>query len=238
MDAFDWMLLRRSMGWAVALLLGALAVISLTDETFSTWGMRLARLSAFAPGLSAVGASAALAQTKLRGEQRALQALGASPWRIALGATVAGWIVGGLAVGILATPLSDKAALFPAAARTGAWRSAGASIVNMTQGILVTADGQIRFMTASAAPGGAHAGTLAALFAIAPLALCAPPWVSAPLSRAGRLLGAATALAGCIVLLHAVAVGSTPQALLMLAALPLAVQAALVHVKRSRPRIS
>lgn len=224
MHPFDRLLFRRALAFTAVVTLLALAVVVLTDEPLSTPAMRAARMAAFAPLLSALGVSVALAQARVRGELAALSALGASPWRLARGPMLAGWLVGALAVGALASPWVDVGVLFPVMPLKAAWHLDAASLMARTVGVRVVPGGAIQFVGAHPAPVRNTPGSLAALLAVAPLAAAAPPWAGARLSLLSRALGAGTAVALVVVLLHAVAAGRAPAVVLALAALPLAAQ--------------
>lgn len=221
---FDRLLFRRALAFSVAATLLALGVVVLTDEPLSTPGMRAARMAAFAPALAALGVSVALAQARGRGELRALAALGASPWRAARGAVLAGWLVGALAVALLASPWSDVSVLFPAMPSHAQWHRHAAALVDPASGVRVAADGVIGFVAAHRSRAVDSPGALAALAAVTPLAALAPPWAGTRLSLLSRALGAGLAIVLAIVLLHVVASGRAPALVLVLAALPLAVQ--------------
>lgn len=224
MHPFDRLLFRRALAFTAVLTLLALVVVVATDEPMSTAAMRVARMAAFAPLLATLGASVALAQARARGELAALSALGASPWRSVRGAVIAGWFVGALAIALLASRWADVSVLFPALPSHSAWSPDAAGLLDAASGVRVGASGTIDFVGAHATHAPASPGQLAALLAVAPLAAAAPPWAGARLSLLSRILGAGLALVLAVVLLHAVASGRAPELVLVLAALPLAIQ--------------
>src|SRR5688572_7329327 len=101
MSPFDRSLALRVLGFVVVAAALATVVIVATDEAGSTAPMRVARLCALQPALTALGCWAVQAQVEVRGEARALLGLGASRWRLCRGPCVAGWVLGALALGAL-----------------------------------------------------------------------------------------------------------------------------------------
>jgi hypothetical protein len=225
MHAFDRWLGRRTFGFAAAATAVAAAVVVLTDEAGSSAGMRAARLAALAPGLAALGGWVSLSQASSRGELRALAALGASPWRIGLGASVAGWLIGALAALVLSSGWVDTSALFPAVATSATWTEDRGTFVEPSVGVRLLPGGSFGTLEAPRPrPMGNGPGPRDALVAFAPLAAILPIWVVAPLGLRGRTAVGALATALLIVLLHCVGGGQAPPILLVLAALPLALQ--------------
>jgi hypothetical protein len=230
MTPFDRKLALRSLAYTATAGVVAAAVVVTTDEPSSTTALRAARIAAFLPALAALGSAVALRHIESRGEALALSALGASPLRVALGASFSGWVVGIVAVALVASPLADVKALFPAALGAPSWLRVGADFVNPAHGVLLGADGSSRFVAASAGHRDATApGVRAALSAIAPLALVLPLWQSAPIAALRRAFCGVAALGLLLGLLHAVAARKVSDAALLVPALPLAVQAALAH---------
>jgi len=228
--AFDRRLMLRAFAFTLLALVVAAGVAVATDEPLSTWPMRAARLAAFLPALSAIGAAAALAQARARGELRALAALGASPWRVTLGATAAGWLAGAIGVSVLMSPLADVRSLFPGVVVHAVWRNMGGALVDAAHGVRVEPSGAILLLAAREAPALARGpSSFEAVLAIAPLALLAPPWACAPLSTGARMIGALGTIALIIVLLHAVAAARITPGWLVFGGVILAAQAAIAH---------
>jgi hypothetical protein len=224
--AFDRSLFRRSFGIVVLLALIGLGVMIATDEVGSTPRMRLSRLVAFVPGLVAIGEGIVLAQARTRGEIRAMTALGASPFRAAWGACVAGWCFGFLGLVLLLSPLADPAPLFPAVVRSTPWVADGAALVDPTSGARVGADGLVAFGDIASTLATTQApGRWAAFASVFPIALVTPVWAACPLAIGARLAAAFLAVVIAIVTLHAVAAGGLPTFGLTFAALPLMLQA-------------
>ncbi len=233
MHAFDQILLRRSLALTVLAVVLAFGVVVGTDEAFSTWQMRVARMSAFAPALAGVGAGAALAQARARGELRALAALGVSPWRLGLGPMLVGWGVGVVSVGLLSSPLADAAVLFPRVAQSQPWTWHEGLLVNVAHGVQVAGDGHLDVGLGTGMSGaGFAAGGAVAVLAVGPLAAATPAWVSAPIGAVGRCAVLPLTLGLTIVLLHAVAAQRLHAAWLVTGALPLGVQALRAHLQR------
>lgn len=224
--AFDRSLFRRSLGIVMLLGLLGLGVMIATDEIGSTPRMRLSRLIAIAPGLIALGEGIVLAQARARGEIRALTALGASPFRATRGARVAGWFLGLVGVALLLSPLADPTPLFPAVVRSTPWLAFGSSLADPASGARVTADGMVAFGEIANSVGIAHApGRWAAFASNAPIALVTPVWAACPLGIGARLAAAFVALVIAIVTLHGVAAEELPTLGLVLASVPLMLQA-------------
>jgi hypothetical protein len=227
---------------AMALLLGviALGVMVATDEGGSTPAMRLARLCAFTPALAALGAATTLELARSRGELRALEALGVSPWGAAFGATLGGWFLGALAVAGLMLPWSDVAALFPTVTSHDTWVGQvgrTTELVDPAHGVAVGVDGGLRWVEALPLAQVADPGRRAAIACFAPLAFVTPTWTAAPLPIARRGVEVALTFAIAVLVLHAVAAGRGVVWALPLAALPFASSALLAHcLPRRRPR--
>jgi hypothetical protein len=232
MHAFDRVLFWRALALTVLSSVVALAVAVLTDEPFSNWDMRLARMSALAPALGALGAGVALGQARSRGELRALCALGVSPFRVALGPMLAGWVTGAVAVALVLSPLADVSALFPRIPVAASWLWDGAGLVNGPHGVRVSPTGEPELSGTQWAARALSAPTCwAAALAIAPLGLVTPAWVSAPLCLGGRAAGLGITLGLTVLLLHAAAAQRVGPGWLPVDALPLALQATLGHAR-------
>ena len=97
LHGFDRLLARRALAFTAIAIAIAIGVTVTTDEPYSTFRTRVARLCAFVPALSAIGAAITLAQSRARGELRALEALGVAPFRMGRGPMVTSWALGFLA---------------------------------------------------------------------------------------------------------------------------------------------
>lgn len=221
---FDRLLCVRTGLLACALVAAASAVVVTTDEVGSTAAERLARLSVFAPALSVVACIVVERQAVLRGELATLAALGVTAPRALRGALLAAWLVGAVALGLVASPWSDPSSLFPSVAGTADWLLVDGRLVEPGAGLSVGAEGDIeRFEPAAAAVGvDARRG---AQLVVGALALVGPWWAIASSGVGSRWLAPLATLLGTIVLLHAAAAGRISVVLLPAAALPLALHA-------------
>jgi len=228
MHAYDRALLGRTL--ALTLIVGviALGVAVATDEAYSTWRMRTARMSAFTPALAALGASLVLSQARARGELRALAALGHSPWRVALGPMVAGWLFGLAACAAVLSPWSDARALFPLVPSPETWAWDGTALADLTHGVQVQPSGELSLLPGQPADGAGFVPTgKAAALAVGPLAMVAPLWIAMPVKLGARAAGIVSTSALAVVLLHAVAAQQLRPGWLVFGAFPLLVQALL-----------
>jgi len=135
-------MLVRAAG-ATALALGLVwLVTAASDEGGISWGERAGRALPLTPVCAAIGAWAALAPIRRRGETVAMAALGRSRAQVGA-AAVAGAalvsLVAAVAVGLM--PAVDATAFFPRAAHASTWVWQGGSFVDLTQGLLVDAGG-------------------------------------------------------------------------------------------------
>jgi len=209
-------------------------VVVATDEPGSTLGMRLARLAALAPAWVVVAQRLTLHSSAVRGELRALAALGVSPWRGSRGVVLAGWCLALAALGCLTLPWTDVTSLFPAVTAPTNWEPVADGLRDAASGVLVHPDGGIVISTQVVPPVlRLGPGRDAALACLSPVALMAPVWGAAPLSLSGRLAGGFATAIAAVVLLHARAAGVVPSVALGAATLPLVLQAGFGWWKRS-----
>jgi hypothetical protein len=223
---FDRQLAARAAAVSALAWLVAAAVVAATDEGRG-WAPRAGLVAALAPIAGAVGAWTALGVAALRGEVRALGAVGVPPGRIAVSAALGGVapsLVGAFAA---ATPWIDLAALFPRAPSLEAWRRDGADLVATGLGLRVAPGGTMTFEGEAAAlvAAGAPSRHLVAL-ALVVAAIALPLAACAPRPNGRRLLALGAALALAIVLFQAVAAGRLAAAWLVVAPLALLVDAA------------
>lgn len=226
MTAYDRMLAWRA--FAYSALGGALvlSVMLLTEEPLSTWSQRLARLCVFAPAIAALGSLLSLAQARARGELVALAALGASPLRLARGVSVVAWGLGLIAVMLVASPVADASAVFPALRPAAQWTVTELGFQEARRGVSVSSRGALSFLPGQAVSAPArHGQGLAAALAVGPVALILPIWVASAIRRWVRVAGIAGALTLLLLLLHAVAAGRLGAPWLVAVAGPLAAQA-------------
>jgi hypothetical protein len=117
-------------------------VTAVTDEGGVSWAQRAGRSLPLAPACAAVGAWAALAPVRARGEALALAALGRSRVQVAAAAVAGGALVALMAaVAIDASSAVDVTSFFPRAARASAWAWDGDTFVDRAQGLRVLANG-------------------------------------------------------------------------------------------------
>jgi hypothetical protein len=224
-------------------------VTATTDEGGVAWGVRAGRTLPIAPVCAAVGTAIVLAQARARGEARALEALGRSPWENAAAAAAGGAMAAILAAIVMgASTKVDVDGFFPVAHHGVAYKYDAGGFVDRASGWRIEADGAIarvaadpaasamaslpRNARASAALSTAFAGL--ALPLLGAHVLLTRPLASrgARRSRFGRGSPArafavvVAAAVASILSFHAAAVGrlpalvaATPMALLLVAAL-------------------
>jgi hypothetical protein len=150
-----------------ATLTGALTVLSLlvtaaTDEGGLTWSERTARVFPLMPVCVALATVLALAGPSGRGEGRALQALGRSPFGTACGAAVGAALVGLFAsLVVLLDARISVHTFFPVIRALGPYTFDGHAFTNLSAGWRVTPDGTLSLPPLSAATslgGSAFAG--------------------------------------------------------------------------------
>ncbi len=207
----------------VALASAVLVLVLLTDEDDSSGALRLARMAAFCPGITALAVGFVVARGRGRGEERALAALGVPPTQGAMGAMVAGWLlcVGGLL--LLQSPWVDLRSLFPSAASPLDWvRGADGSWNAPSESVTVYPDGSLKLESARAASSRpANRLHQVALATFAPIAIVIPVWAAVRLGVPRRAASVALTAAGMLVGLHAVASGALAGEWLLLAGAPL-----------------
>lgn len=219
----DRLLFRRTLaGACLALAAGALVVVG-TDEAASTAGMRLARLAALAPVAAAVATLAVVAQSKGRGEVRAVTALGVAPWASVRGARTAAVLFGLLTPLGLLVPGTDPRSLFPSARAPAEWVIADGEALDRADGVRIGPEGGPSFVAPLPARDRPEPSTMAALLCLWPVAALVPLWAVTPMAVGGRLLGAFGTVAASVLILHAMASGRVGAAAGPLAVLPLAI---------------
>lgn len=235
MTAYDRLLGARAAGTAALAAALSLLVIAATDEG-GPWRLRFGMLAALTPAAGALGTLAAVRLAALRGELRALAAIGADPLRAALGAAGAGALVGALGPALAALGLADTAALFPRVAATRRWIADGDGLRELGLGIRVGPGSALALGPASA-EALASPGVLAASLSLGALAIAAPLWIAATEGRSARRRAAAAALAvlATIAAFQGVAAARLPAAALALGPLVLLIDAAASRYGAGRP---
>jgi hypothetical protein len=221
MHAYDRASFRRGLLAIGVLLALAGGVVVTTDEATSTAAMRLARLSALSPIVSALALLGIAGHARARGELAALEALGAPPWRALRGAEWAGMAFAVAAVVALCTPWSDVTSLLPRVEPLTGFVLDGRGAHVATAGLFVEPSGAIHL---AASREGAHAALRSPWIVVpclAPVALLVPAWALTPMPLAWRLASSAFTGALLVTALHAVAVGRLPALLAGAASVPL-----------------
>ena len=220
---------RAALAVATGLLVAA-GVIVLTDEASSSLGMRVSRLAALGPAVSAVAVLGVTAHTRSRGELRALEALGAPPWRAARGAAWAGWAAAGLVLLLLALPQADPSSLFPVLPPLVPWEFDPGGHAARAAGVVAFETGGLSFEAARASvEHAAPPGVLHALLCIGLVACLVPSWAVTPMSTLARAASGGLTAGAAIVLLHGMAASAAPAFTGALAAAPLAATTLLVR---------
>jgi len=183
-------------GAAIAgLTLGLVAVVTAaSDEGGLAWGVRAGRTLPLAPVCAAIGAWLALAPARARGDDRALAALGRSPWQREAAAIAGGGLVAilaSLAIGALGQ--IDVAGFYPRAEESIEWRYDGAGFASEDRRWTVAADGVPHVAEpaglGTAATGVPPCGRAAAALATATLGVALPMLVAR--ARSKRAVGIA-----------------------------------------------
>jgi hypothetical protein len=232
LTAYDTLLARRSaaLGLAIALLL-FLTMLG-TDDAGGTHASRLGRLAALTSLAGGAGAFLGAAQARSRGEIRALEAIGLTPFRASLGAVMGGAVVGLFGVALALVPGVDLSRLFPRALPAEAiWTREAAGWLDPAHGVHVTAEGlrwagapsYIDRATSSPAP---LAETVVAL-AVAAVAF--PLWATARERLPRRALVCFAVASAAIFVFHLVAAQRTSAMTLVLPPLFLLVDAVAIH---------
>jgi hypothetical protein len=209
--AFDRLQAARAFAYGSMALCATLAILLGTDEAHSTAGTRLARMAVLTPFFGVVAVLAVVEHVRASGEHVALGALGLAPWRIAAGGVIAGWGFGVAGLVVLALPLADPAALFPAVPTAVDWHPDGpAALVSRGLGLRVASDGSLQFLEGAWTPGPATDDRWGAVVLAVPLVLAAPPWAAVTGSWAGRFAGMLSSGLATVVVVHLFAAGRLP----------------------------
>lgn len=229
---WDRRALARAFAAGALTVLLAWLVTAATDEGNVPWGARLGRTLPVTPICAAVGAWLALAPARMRGELRALAALGRSPWQNARAAALGGALVAACAGAALGGwPSVDVAGFYPAIGGSADVRFEDGAFVDKDSGYRIAKDGELSPSTAAPAPRDARVpplGRLAAGLAtfVAGLALALVAAHPPTARRRARWLGGAAAIGALTLLLFQAAAArrlapawaTLPPALLLAAA--------------------
>ena len=233
MTAYDALLARRSaaLGLAVALLV-FLTMLG-TDDAAGTHASRLGRLAALTSLAGGAGAFLGAAQARSRGEIRALEATGFTPFRASLGAVMGGAVVGLFGVALALVPGVDLSRLFPRALPAEAmWTRDAAGWLDPIHRVRVTAEGALGWAgTASdVVPVTSLPAPLAeTVFALAVAAVAFPLWATARERFPRRALVCFSVASAAVFVFHLVAAQRTSAMTLVLPPLFLLVDAAASH---------
>jgi hypothetical protein len=231
--SYDRRLFLRSVGTTALLGAGVWTLIVVSDEAGSSAAMRGARLCALVPLLQILSVLWVLESARRRGEQRALEALGVAPLRVAAAVLGAAWLVGAAACLCVASSWVDPRSLFPVIADGQGWTRAGEVWLDAARGVEVDALGRIRLGVASAAPL-ALSRSDAALALLLPLCALAPLWAALRCAARERWLVALGAAALAVTTLHAAAAQRVPSFALAGCALPLGLHCLWLSRPRAR----
>ena len=204
-DSVRSILFRRTLLMIAALSVVTFGVIVATDEVTSTLAMRIARLGALTPLVSAVSISGIFAHAASRGEIAALSTLGVPPWRAVKGATVAGLVAGGVAALVLMSKLADPSSLFPAMHPSVAWQVDDSRLLARALGVMLRADGSLQRHVRDRIARLPTLTSWAALPSVLPMAMLAPPWAATPMAKTARVGSVLATTALAIVLFHCIA---------------------------------
>lgn len=205
MHPYDHALFRRALFAIVVLTLLAAATVVATDEATSTAAMRMARIAAISPLVSAVAMLGVAAHARSRGELSALEALGAAPFRTLRGVELAGVVAAALGMVVLSLPSTDATSLLPAVHPVIDWHLVDGGSRAIAPGIVVHADGVIETTRAALAGPSRTRAAWAALPCIGPVACVVPAWSATPMLLARRLASGGATVVLVIVALHLVA---------------------------------
>ena len=209
-----------------ALTLALVAVVTAaSDEGGLAWGVRAGRTLPLAPVCSAVGAWLALAPARARGDDRALAALGRSPWEREAAAIAGGAIIAVLSsVAIAGVARVDVAGFYPRAEESIRWAHDGAGFTSDdgrwrvgAGGVPVPTPGATAATAATGTPAG---GRASAALSTAALGLALPMLVARVRSRRAAAIALAASGAGALATLLAFQAAAATLAPALLAPLP------------------
>lgn len=141
---WDARVAARSLALAAIALAVAWLVTATTDEGGVAWGVRAGRTLPIAPVCAALGTVIALGQLRVRGEIRALEALGRSPVQNALAAVAGGATTALVAAALMAASARvDIDGFFPVARHGVAYKYEAGGFVDHGGGWRIERDGAI-----------------------------------------------------------------------------------------------
>ncbi len=153
MTPWDRRVLSRSAALTCALLLLAVVLTAATDEGGLPWTERVSRVVPIVPLCSALATGLTLGGRDRRGEGRALEAIGRSPFANAFAAAAGAMAVGALAaLAVLLHPSLHVSTFFPTVPAGGSF-TYDAGAFTSSRGWRILADGSIALPDATAASG-------------------------------------------------------------------------------------
>jgi hypothetical protein len=224
MTAYDRQTFARSLALGITLGILVLAVMIATDGAMTTSSEKLGRLCVLAPLIGALGALAANAQASLRGEVRALAAVGVPPSRAFRGGLLAVLVLGALGSLVLALNLADVDGLLPRLEGAAWTPEPDGSYWSAEAGVVVDPSGTPRLTKTLVSHEGVSKDRWPIVISVLWMTLVLADWVREEAGGLERLL---IVLAGgglTIVLFHLVASERTSSWVLMLAPVPLLLQ--------------
>lgn len=224
MTAYDRQTFARSLVLGLTFGILVFAVMVATDGATTTFSEKLGRLCVLSPLIGALGSLASNAQAYLRGEVRALAAVGVAPSRVVRGGVLAVLVLGGLGAVVLALNLADVDGLLPRLEGVTWIAQLDGSYTSEEGGVVVDATGSPRLTDGGVSTGEVSRDRWAISMSVLWMAVVLADWVREEAGGLERLL---TVVAGgvlTIVLFHLVASGRTSSWSLMLAPLPVLLQ--------------
>ena len=232
MTTYDRQTFARTLAMAATLAVLAYGVMLATDGGLTTSAQKVGRLAVLAPLLGALGVLLADTQSRMRGEARALAALGVHPSRARLGALLALSVMGGAGALALWTGVGDVSSLFPrlqseswSQLADGSWKLAEA-------GIRVSKGGEPSLLPAVEGSMEVEIPRLTVALNVAWMTVVLVDWVRDELGAGERLAVALVAGGGAIALFHTVAARILSPWVLLAAPLPLFLHAWMRRVCR------
>ncbi len=225
MTAYDRQTFARSFTLGTTLGVLVFAVMIATDGAMTTTLEKLGRLCVLAPLIGALGALAANAQASLRGEVRALAALGVPPSRAFRGSLLAVLVLGALGALVLALELADVEGLLPRLEGPAWIPEPDASYSSPEAGVVVESTGTPRLTKNLVSHDDVSESRWPIVMTVLWMTLVLADWVREEAGGVERLLTVLAAGTLTIVLFHLVASERTSSWALMMAPVPL-----LLHV--------
>jgi len=200
-------------------------VMLATDGEMASTSQKVGRLAVLAPAMGGLAALLAKAQAGLRGETRALAALGVHPSRACLGALMALGLVGLVGAVVIGLGAGDISGLFPRLPG-GVWLPWGDGGWAMAEaGVKISSTGEPMLTGADDLPPAIGPCRAAVAACIVSTTAALTDWVREPLGSWERIAAVTVAGLGTIVLFHAVAAERLPAWSLGVAPVPLVVHA-------------